>query len=337
MGTKHYDTTADMPTETNTMPKTVDDFLGELDGKIQQVLSQLREKRGTAVYPLFLGDVSIEADTVNGVFDDLCSTLQNTNARLDVIVDSSGGDIHAAYNLARLFRRFAREELNFIVPRWAKSAATLLVCGGDTIYMGPIAELGPIDPQITQFNQFEGRFEHFSPLHMEATLDLIRGEFDRGSEKLANGLLHRLQFPLTLGGIKKSLGVGKQYLVKLLTTRMFSGEQAEEKAMAIGQALVENYTDHGFCIDIDEARSIGLNVRELESDEFGLIWELYRLNAQKEELEKEARRSDMKELLKNFPEVMKAIPKTRKKSNLGNGQECLEEEASSFGKEIELT
>src|SRR5439155_5988479 len=126
-------------------------------------------KRGTSVYPLFLRDSSIDRDTVDDVFDDLCSCLQGTNARLDVILDSSGGDIHAAYNLARLFRRFAKEELNFIVPRWAKSAATLLVCGGDTIYMGPIAELGPLDPQITQFNQYEKRYENFSPLHIEAT------------------------------------------------------------------------------------------------------------------------------------------------------------------------
>lgn len=41
-------------------------------------------------------------------------------------------------------------------------------------------------------------------------------EFDRGNDKLANGLLQRLQFPLTLGGIKKSLEVGKEYLVRLL-------------------------------------------------------------------------------------------------------------------------
>lgn len=193
--------------------------------------------------------------------------------------------------------------------------------------MGPIAELGPIDPQITQFNQFEGRYEHFSPLNMEATLDLIRAEFDHGSEKLANGLLQRLQFPLTLGGIKKSLEVGKQYLVKLLTTRMFSGEEAEKQAKAIGQALVENYTDHGFCIDIDEAMSIGLRVRELEPDEFKLVWRLYKLNERKEELVRQVRENQMEELLKNFPEIMKAIPKIKTKSGLLNvdGQDSLEE------------
>jgi hypothetical protein len=30
----------------------------------------------------------------------------------------------------------------------AKSAGTLLACAGDVIYMTPIAELGPVDPQV---------------------------------------------------------------------------------------------------------------------------------------------------------------------------------------------
>jgi len=319
MRKKFNNTALDIPTDVTDTPKTVEDVLQELDERMQQVLSQLKEKRGAPIYPLFLRDSSIEGDTIDDVFDDLCSSISTNNARLDVILDSSGGDIHAAYNLARLFRRFAREELNFIVPRWAKSAATLLVCGGDKIYMGPIAELGPVDPQITEFNQFEKRLEHFSPLNMEATLDLIRNEFDHGNEKLANGLLQRLQFPLTLGGIKKSLDVGKQYIVKLLTTRMFSGEGAEEQARAIGHALTEQYSDHGFCIDLDEAISIGLKVQELESTEFNLVWGLYKLNKQKEEIEKQANKTKMEELLKNLPEIMRAVPKTKERSNLLNG------------------
>jgi hypothetical protein len=319
MRKKFDDVTPVVSPEISNMPKSVEDVLQELDEKMQQVLSALKEKRGKYVYTLFLGGTSLEGYTVDDVFNDLSRCIPNANARLDVILDSSGGDIHAAYNLAGLFRRFAKEELNFIVPRWAKSAATLLACGGDTIYMGPIAELGPLDPQIMQFNQFEGRLERYSPLALEATLDLIRNEFEHGSDKLANGLLQRLQFPLTLGGIKKSLEVGKQYVVKLLTTRMFIGEGAEEQAKAIGHALTESYSDHGFCIDMEEAASIGLRVKELEPDEFDLVWDLYELNKQKEEVERQAKKDQMEELLKNFPEMRKAFPKSKKRSSLQNG------------------
>lgn len=321
MHKKVSDVTPEIPLQANDTPKTSEESEQDFDKEIQQALLEIGNKRGTSVYPLFLGDLPIEADTVSGVYDDLCSYLTGPCTKLDVIVDSSGGDIHAAYGLARLFRRFATSELNFIVPRWAKSAATLLVCGGDTIYMGPIAELGPLDPQIMQFNQYENRFESFSPLSVEATLDLIRNEFENGHEKLANGLLHRLQFPLTLGGIKKSLDIGKQYVVKLLTTRMLSEEGKEEQAQAVGQALTEKYSDHGFWIDIDEANSIGLKVQELEPTEFSLVWQLYRLIKQKEEVERKARATQMEELLKNVPESMRAAPKIKKGRNLLDGNE----------------
>lgn len=321
MRKKYSNATPDILTDMSDTPTTVDNELRELDEKMQQVLSQLKEKRGTLIYPLFLRDAIIVGDTVDYVFDDLCCSVPNPCDRLDVIVDSSGGDIHAAYNLARLFRRFAPHELNFIIPRWAKSAATLLACGGDTIYMGPIAESGPIDPQITEFNQFDKRYEHYSPLSMEATLDLIRNEFEQGNQDLANGLLQRLQFPLTLGGIKKSLDVGKLYIVKLLTTRMFRAEEgAMEHATAVAEALTEKYPDHGFCIDLEEANSIGLPVQELESEEFKLVWSLYKLNKRKGKLEEQESERRMRVLLKNFPDLMRAaVPKTKTRRDLLNG------------------
>jgi len=70
-----------------------------------------------------------------------------------------------------LFREFGSEELNFIIPHWAKSAATLLVCSGDKIFMSPVAELGPLDPQITQMNLLEGRVNSF--LHFISDQHLI--------------------------------------------------------------------------------------------------------------------------------------------------------------------
>jgi hypothetical protein len=219
-----------------------------------------------------------------------------------LIVDSGGGDIDAAYNLALLFRKYGDKELNFIVPRWAKSAATLLVCAGDSILMTPVAELGPLDPQITQYNPLEGRLEQFSPLHIESTLDMIRQEYEKGSEKLAKGLMERLQFPLTLGSFKKSLEVGEQYLVKLLETRMLApGTRKQADPRAIGRRLTEGYADHGFCINVDEANGIGLNAIDLKGEEQDVVWEIYRLNTEKRQLQKKIRGDEVMEMLKDLP------------------------------------
>jgi hypothetical protein len=200
-----------------------------------------------------------------------------------------------------LFRKYGSEELNFIIPRWAKSAATLLVCSGNKILMSPIAELGPLDPQITQMNPLEGRFEQFSPLHIESTLDLIRQEFEKGNPQLAKGLMERLQFPLTLGGFVKYQEIGKQYLIKLLETRMFRGEKPAVDVKDIAEKLTIGYADHGFCINIDECKNIGLKVEELKNNALDIIWEIHRLNKEKQKIQDKAKSQEMMDKIKDLP------------------------------------
>ncbi len=269
----------------------------DIDQEIDSLLEQLAKGwgEGTVCYPLLLNDDNITPKTVDRVFDELQELFAKTEEanHLVVLVDSGGGDINAAYNLALLFRSYPPCKLTYVVPRWAKSAATLLVCGGDSVAMTPVAELGPLDPQITQITPFEGRLENFSPLHIESTLELIRNEFDEGNKELANGLLQRLQFPITLGSFKKSLDVGKQYAHKLLASRMLKDN--EELALEVAKKLVEDYADHGFCINISEAESLGLVVQSLSSSKLTLVWKIHKLAQKKVELLDEKRRKEMAE------------------------------------------
>jgi hypothetical protein len=293
-----------------TKQKAVKSPLEELDEKIRARLNALQLIRdGRQCYPFLLYSTSITDKVVEDAFDELSKHYKNCNGRLDVLVFSSGGDIDAAYNLALLFRKFASNELTFIIGRWAKSAATLLVCGGNRILMSPIAELGPIDPQITEVNPLEKRVEHFSPLHIEATLNLIRDEFSKGNEKLAKGLLERLQFPLTLGSFQKSLDIGVDYVTRLLSSRMLTGNDKDAKAKEIASKLTSGYADHGFCIDSSEAKSIGLNVDELSGDMLDVVWDVHKLCREKEELKAKQKRKEMEKMLKNLPpELREAVP-----------------------------
>jgi membrane-bound ClpP family serine protease len=212
-----------------------------------------------------------------------------------------------------LFRKFGSKELNFIIPRWAKSAATLLVCSGDKIFMSPVAELGPLDPQITQMNLLEGRVEQFSPLHIGSTLDMIREEFESGSEKLAEGLIKRLQFPITLGGFLKLCEVGEQYLIKLLETRMLSNSKEKSKSKTIAKRLTRGYADHSYCINVDEAKGLGLEVFDLPEEELNIVWELHRLNDEKRKIKKEIRKNKVMDMIKELPpDLLDKLPKSLK-------------------------
>jgi len=88
------------------------------------------------------------------VMDDLENFLISTNKKYEdgdlcLILHTLGGDPDVAYNIGVRLQNLAGEKrLLVIIPRMAKSAGTLLACAGDVIYMTPIAELGPVDPQI---------------------------------------------------------------------------------------------------------------------------------------------------------------------------------------------
>lgn len=276
--------------------------LREIDKEINQRLADLQKERSkTDCYPLLMFETSIGDRLVEDIFDDLRKEHSNCDGCIDVLLFSSGGDIDAAYNLALLFRKFATKELVFIIPRWAKSAATLLACSGDRILMSPVAELGPLDPQITEVNPLQQRMERFSPLHIEATLTLIRDEFEGGHEKLAKGLLERLQFPLTLGSFQKSLDIAIEYLRTLLSTRMITGNNGEKKAKTIAEKLTKGYPDHSYCIDADEARRIGLTVDNLEGKLLDICWDIHKLGRERNRIKTAQKRQRMEKLLKNLP------------------------------------
>lgn len=260
----------------------------------------------------------INAESVDDVYYNLRKNY-NGSKKLDILIHSAGGDIDAAYNIACTFKKFAKDSLTFLIPRWAKSAATLIVCAGEEIYMTQIAELGPLDPQIMEINRMEDRVEQFSPLHIKTTLEMIRQEYEKGSKDLAEALTQRLQFPLTLGKFTKSLDIGRQYVTKLLSHNM---NKLNKKPEDIAKTLTEDYADHGFCINYEEAEKIGLNVKELNGQLLNLTLKFYDLYKSKEQLKTRLRKIEMSEFIKNLPnELKKVAGDTLIKSEEKNGKQ----------------
>ena len=232
--------------------------LRQLETEIDAERKKLEGLRGCPCYDLLLGETNIRKGLVDDVFEHL-RTQYEPGDRLDVVVDSAGGEI----------------------------------------LMSPVAELGPLDPQITEMNPLEQRVERFSPLHIESTLQLIRDEFNNGNDRLADGLMQRLQFPLTLGSFKKSLDVGREYVEKLLTSRMLKSNEA--KAKEIGKELTTGYADHSWCITMDEASALGLRSAELTGAELDVVWQMHKLDSERQRVLTARTEKRVREQLKNLP------------------------------------
>ena len=134
---------------------------------------------------------------------------------------------------------------------------------------------------------------------------MIRKEFEEGSKELAEGLIERLQFPLTLGSFVKTQEIAEQYLITLLETRMLSKVKkranTRSKAEDIANRLTKGYADHGFCINVDEAKNIGLNAFELTEEELDVTWAIHRLNMEKKEIQEKLRAQKVKDMIKELP------------------------------------
>lgn len=202
-----------------------------------------------------------------------------TGQRIDLLVHSGGGHPEVAYRIMRFFRhRF--EEVNIIVPLFAKSAATLMCLGADTVFMGEMADLGPIDIQL--HDQVKHGGKQFSPLDEFKSLEFMREqaiewmdyyatimnvkfglsirEALKDSVPLVTGLLRPIfeQIdPIEMGGYRRNIAISEEYARRMLA---LTGNQNAE---AIVDQTVWGYPAHDFCIDIEEAARLGIPVEPL--------------------------------------------------------------------------
>ena len=240
---------------------------GTVSDQFKNSLLKFIESSEGFVYPLIIPPVqSIDEDALFEVYSDLRKIGEQDN--LNVLLYSYGGDARTAFHIGRLLQAYSNKKLQIYPLREAKSAATLIASAADNMVMSELSELGPMDPQI-KLPSIERRF---SPLAIKHSLELLHGEISNGHDLIVKTLAEKLPDPLSLGEALKSLETGKDYLRKLLVSRMFAGDS--EKAAAVAEQLVLGYPDHGYCIDFKEAQDIGLVVKEVPDNQRDALYDL---------------------------------------------------------------
>ena len=198
---------------------------------------------------------------------------------LVLLLKSYGGDPSHAYRLANLFIKHCRGFLVFI-PNFAKSAATLLALGANSIVLAKHAELGPIDMQVPdeESEMFQSALNQVQALerlgaYSKTTLDeIMLMLLTRTGKKINTVLPHAIDFTASIvrplmekidvvkySEMSRLLKIGEDYAERLLRPKY------GRKAAIIAKTLVAKYPEHGFVIDSIEAETIGLEV-ELPQD-----------------------------------------------------------------------
>ncbi len=208
-----------------------------------------------------------------------------------LLIDSPGGYADFAYQIACLFRE-ACGGFKAVVPRYAKSAATLIALGADAIYLGRHAELGPLDAQYYDLE----REEYMSSLDEVQALERLRAfalnSIDESTLFLVGRSGKKLDtvMPMALSFVSdlmrpmfervdvvqytkqsRVLKIAEEYATRLLQR---SG-MAEAKAKQVARSLVEKYPTHGFYLDAHEAEDIKLPVEPVPDEAADVIDKLY--------------------------------------------------------------
>jgi len=237
---------------------------------IQQAISDaiVNSEIGHQYNVLFLYDDydSINRFTANEIYSAVTSATHDRNKALLLIVFSNGGSIEPAYLISKSCKKTSSKFV-VAVPRFAKSAATLIALGADEIHMGMISELGPIDPQVGQY----------PALGLGFALDYIAGvckKYPQTATMFSEYLSAKLDLR-DLGYLERVSKSAVQYAERLLANRELPEDQTPA---SVAHKFVYEYKDHGFVIDVDEAtETLGRALVRTGTPEYHLANEIHDL------------------------------------------------------------
>jgi len=208
-------------------------------------------------------------------YESVCQALaQKRSQKALLVLATPGGDPHAGFRIARALQH-GFETFDLLVPRYCKSAGTLIAIGASTLWMDDSSELGPLDVQVKKGDELLGRnsgldiFQAVNYLQAQSMsafrnylLELASdGLSTRIASEIASGLTSSLFQPiiaqidpLKLAEMQRATEIAYEYGTRL------NGKSGNMRATGI-QRLVSGYPSHGFVIDRKEARGIFINVK----------------------------------------------------------------------------
>lgn len=245
-----------------------------LYGDIQKLLGE--DKFIVAFFTSFMFDVQL-ADTDVDMMEEVLQNGDLDGKHLVLILNCPGGDGLAAERVINMCRSYSTNGYTVLVPKMAKSAATMICLGANKIIMSNTAELGPIDPQVHNGARWYAAHEI-----IEAYEELIKkATFGKGRIDPYLQQLQRMD-ATQIRWIKSAQALSENIAIKSLSTGIMKGSTPSKIRAKIKPFLDPKFTkSHGRPIYHDVASKCGLDVQveKLKSPLWTKIWELYvRLN-----------------------------------------------------------
>lgn len=225
------------------------------------------------VHPVILEDKDVD------MLEEVLVNTEMDGKELVLILNCPGGDGLAAERIVNLCRAYSPNGFSVVVPKMAKSAATMVCLGANNILMSHTSELGPIDPQILIRNE-RGEAVRFQAAHeiIESYDNLLhqanttKGRLEPYLQQLARYDARDIQ------GIKSAQKLSESIAANLLKSGVLKKSTTQQITTKIKPLTDPKRTiTHGRPLFHDALKKCGLNVTVYPNREplWMAVWELY--------------------------------------------------------------
>lgn len=255
-----------------------------------RLISELQSRRNSKIITYVVStrqglNFQIADDAIRVIYDHLIASGIARGEKIDLFLHSFGGVGVIPWKLVNLIREFT-DEFEVLIPYKAYSAATLIALGANKIVMHPMAELGPVDPKVS--NEFNPITPQGQPVginvedvasYIAFVKDFVGIKHEDELIQALNSLTHNVH-PLALGNVHRFYAQSRMMARNLLKLHMTDPKE-EHLIEEIAETLTSKLFFHGHPINRKEAESLKLKIERPSQDVLVRMWNLY------EEYEKE--------------------------------------------------
>jgi ClpP class serine protease len=233
--------------------------------------SDFKNFRILLFFTSFRFPVSITDDDANIIEGILQKT--DSNKELLLIINSPGGSALAAERIVRVCRSYSKNGFCTLVPKMAKSAATIITFGSKIIHMSPTSELGPIDPQVRVGDKLMSAYSIIdSYKSMLDTAVKTQGRIEPYLQQLAR------YDPREIRELELAQELSENIAASLLKSGMMKNNTEADIKSKLEIFLNPKETKvHGRAIYPEVAKKTGLNIEILDPQSiiWQICWELF--------------------------------------------------------------
>lgn len=243
---------------------------------VKKVLQTIANKEKAAVFtfiapeklirtgPGSYGATSITNNDLYALEDAIDKNCQDIKSAI-FLIHSPGGNLSSSYNIARFLRqRF--EKLSFYVPYEAASGATIMSLAGNSIVLGDLGYLTPIDPQVRYKGEWVSSYgivEKVSDIERrfrKSSYDEIPTPWKQMIDRL--DLIHYRE-------METLAWEAKHYAMNLLKSAKYDKGMID----SIAESFARTIFPHSHCFDSEACKDMGLKIDETEKS-FGYLREM---------------------------------------------------------------